>query len=130
MDKRTQRFLAGVLKRIAARQARRSPDRLRRDWIDHWKRVDKKRRKWARFEMVGPYWPQPLPAYLRGLACGAKTRSGAPCECRVISMRNGRCWAHGGASTGPTSLEGKATAAANGGLVRMWPERKRTPNSA
>lgn len=39
-------------------------------------------------------------------ACGAKTRSGAPC--RALAMRNGRCRMHGGASTGartPVGLE-------------------------
>ena len=31
--------------------------------------------------------------------CGAKTRSGQPCQNR--GMANGRCRMHGGASTGP-----------------------------
>ncbi len=38
--------------------------------------------------------------------CGARTRSGAPC--RNLSMKNGRCRMHGGASTGPKTAAGLA----------------------
>ena len=39
--------------------------------------------------------------------CGAHARSsGEPC--RQIAMANGRCYYHGGRSTGPTTPEGKA----------------------
>ena len=36
--------------------------------------------------------------------CGAKTRSGKPCQ--APGMANGRCRMHGGASTGPRTPEG------------------------
>ena len=39
-------------------------------------------------------------------ACGARTRSGAPC--RALAMKNGRCRMHGGSSTGPKTAAGKA----------------------
>ena len=38
--------------------------------------------------------------------CGAKARTG--CPCRSPAMANGRCRMHGGASTGPTTLDGLA----------------------
>lgn len=38
--------------------------------------------------------------------CGARTRSGAPCQ--GPAMPNGRCRMHGGASTGPRTAEGLA----------------------
>ena len=39
--------------------------------------------------------------------CGAKTRQGTPCQARVVEDK-ARCARHGGASTGPTSAEGRA----------------------
>jgi hypothetical protein len=36
--------------------------------------------------------------------CGARTRAGLPCKGQA--MRNGRCYRHGGASTGPRTPEG------------------------
>lgn len=54
-----------------------------------------------------------FPEVCRGLACGAKTRSGTPCLLRSIFI-NGRCKLHGGMSTGPTTKRGKARAARNG----------------
>ena len=46
-----------------------------------------------------------------GIRCGAKTRSGTVCQ-RPAYKRNGKCHLHGGASTGPKTLEGKARIAA------------------
>lgn len=40
--------------------------------------------------------------------CGAKTRSGEPCQ-RWGSEKNGRCRLHGGASTGPVGYTNAAT---------------------
>ena len=37
--------------------------------------------------------------------CGAKTRTGAPCQ--RMALANGRCRNHGGASTGPTTPAGR-----------------------
>ena len=36
--------------------------------------------------------------------CGARSRAGTPCK--APAMRNGRCYRHGGASTGPRTPEG------------------------
>ncbi|MGE7207052.1 HGGxSTG domain-containing protein [Sphingomonas sp. NPDC019816] len=58
-----------------------------------------------------PCYP-PFPIELRGLICGAKSRSGQPCK-RTDLMTNGRCRFHGGLSIGPTPTTGKAMAAAN-----------------
>jgi hypothetical protein len=51
------------------------------------------------------------PAWRRNLAlayacprCGARTRAGS--SCKAPAMRNGRCYRHGGPSTGPRTPEG------------------------
>jgi hypothetical protein len=36
--------------------------------------------------------------------CGATTRKGVPCQ--SPAMPNGRCWMHGGKSTGPRTRDG------------------------
>ena len=46
----------------------------------------------------GPDWP--------GQRCGAKTRQGTGCQ-RPANKKNGRCRLHGGASTGPRTLDGR-----------------------
>ncbi len=46
-----------------------------------------------------------------GERCESKTRKGSPCRCKALA--NGRCKLHGGASTGPTSMEGKRRSAEN-----------------
>ena len=43
--------------------------------------------------------------------CGAQTRRGTPCQCKPLK-KGGRCKFHGGASTRPTTPEGKAVARA------------------
>jgi len=40
------------------------------------------------------------------IICGAKTRKDTPCQAKALL--NGRCRNHGGLSTGPRTLEGKA----------------------
>jgi hypothetical protein len=45
-------------------------------------------------------------------ACGARTKAGTPCQSKPLPGKT-RCKWHGGASTGPTSNEGKRTALAN-----------------
>lgn len=44
--------------------------------------------------------------------CWAKTRQGTPCQ-NTRLYKNGRCKNHGGLSTGPRTLQGKARALAN-----------------
>ena len=48
---------------------------------------------------LGAHWP--------GQRCLAKTRQGTPCQNPVVADRN-RCRMHGGKSTGPRTVEGKA----------------------
>lgn len=58
-----------------------------------------------------PYAPDWRAALTRARAaarCGAKTRSGCPCQ--GAAMPNGRCRMHGGSSTGARTAEGKARA--------------------
>lgn len=60
-------------------------------------------------------WPESLQeragrfdwAPFADLRCGAKTRAGTPCKRRDL-YRSGRCPMHGGLSTGPRTVEGKA----------------------
>ena len=68
------------------------------------------------------YMPS-LPPEFHDLRCGAKTRAGTPCRMKSI-YSNSRCKLHGGLSTGPRSLEGKAKVAKNGLKVK---EKKQTP---
>ena len=50
--------------------------------------------------------------------CGARCRDGHPCEAPAVwsastgAARNGRCRMHGGLSTGPRTVEGRARVAA------------------
>lgn len=50
--------------------------------------------------------------------CGARCRDGHPCEAPAVwststgAPRNGRCRMHGGLSTGPRTVEGRARVAA------------------
>lgn len=65
--------------------------------------------------------------------CGARTRRGTPCQSTAL-MRGDRCRVHGGASTGPRTLEGRAAALANlrrgscSGMLRRPPEPHDDPN--
>jgi len=63
------------------------------------------------FEM-GRHLPRVDWAGFSGLRCGAKNRGGTPCK-RLDIYASGRCKLHGGSSTGPTTLEGKARALRN-----------------
>ncbi len=49
--------------------------------------------------------------------CGAKTRTGTPCQARRLPSRK-RCKWHGGASTGPRTERGKRVVALNLPRVR------------
>ena len=64
------------------------------------------------------------------LTCGAKTRSGMPCQ-RRPSPGKLRCHLHGGYSTGPRTAEGlaKANSARAAGRV-AWVERMRAAKAA
>ncbi len=57
--------------------------------------------------------------------CGAKTRVGAPCKMRVVEGKK-RCRLHGGLSTGPKTLEGRARIAQSN---RSRTKSKRLSNS-
>lgn len=57
----------------------------------------------------------PFPDHLHDVTCGAKTRAGTLCKQRAL-YANARCKFHGGASTGPISVDGKRRSAENGKL--------------
>lgn len=54
-----------------------------------------------------------MPEALHDLKCGAQTRAGTPCKLKTL-YSGARCKFHGGLSTGPTTVEGKAQARENG----------------
>lgn len=58
---------------------------------------------------------RPIGIVVKGIPrCGAKTKlTGRPCNRRDIES-NGRCKLHGGLSTGPKTIDGKAQSARNG----------------
>jgi hypothetical protein len=59
-----------------------------------------------------PSWPE-FPRECRGMVCGGRgRRSGRPCQSQEI-YPNGRCKWHGGASTGPKTVEGRARSQSN-----------------
>ena len=93
-------------------------DERRRRWREHWKAYARASAEWAArcYEHPAPNFPV-MPADLHDLTCGARTRAGTPCKRRDL-YASGRCRLHGGLSTGPTSPEGKARVALNGGKRR------------
>jgi len=56
--------------------------------------------------------------------CGAKTRAGTPCRRKDIYL-SGRCWLHGGGSTGPITEVGKRKSAMNG--IKGGRPKKQSP---
>lgn len=113
-------------------------DRLRMAWRRYWQASDQwranrdARREAARLAWLGNRsgrYVEPIcepfprmPAEFQKLVCGARTRFGTRCKRRDL-YRSGRCRLHGGLSTGPRPLEGKARSASNAGR----PEAQRTP---
>ncbi len=65
---------------------------------------------------------RPFPEICKGMKCGAKTRKGHPCKNDGTSFPSGRCKFHGGASTGPLTLEGKKNSSKNGGTKNTNPK--------
>lgn len=66
------------------------------------------------------------------LLCGAKCRSGNPCQAKVVvdsktsQPINGRCRMHGGLSTGAKTQEGKdrSKEAARRGMLAYWAKKR------
>jgi len=103
-------------------------DRLRIAWRRYWQAYDQwranrdARREAARLAWLGNRsgrYIEPIcepfphvPAAFQKLVCGARTRFGTLCKRRDL-YRSGRCRLHGGLSTGPRTLEGKARSASN-----------------
>lgn len=59
--------------------------------------------------------------------CGARTRAGTPCRApgvkdRATGKRRARCKLHGGLSTGPKTVEGRARCA--DAARRAWADRR------
>lgn len=67
--------------------------------------------------------------------CGARTRAGAACRALVCVRPDGngaakRCRLHGGKSTGPTSIEGRAAIAESNRRRKVEREARAIANSA
>lgn len=108
-------------------------DRLRIAWRRYWQASDQwwanrdARQEAARLAWLGnrsgryvapicePF--PPVPAAFQKLVCGARTRFGTLCKRRDL-YRSGRCRLHGGLSTGPRTLEGKARSASNAARMK------------
>jgi hypothetical protein len=56
-----------------------------------------------------PHSPMPE-ALAKARRCAARTKSRQGQPCKAPAMPNGRCWVHGGPSTGPRTPEGLARA--------------------
>ena len=75
----------------------------------------------AHFEELGlDDFSLPLPKAERP-RCGAKTRSGRPCQARVVPGKR-RCRMHGGLSTGPRTAKGRSRIAA--AQRRRWARQR------
>lgn len=96
---------------------RRECDRLRQEAWEAWLRKPVCRYVEPRFK---PF-PSPPPEF-QTLECGAKTRAGTMCKKRDL-YTSGRCKFHGGMSTGPTSVEGKARSSRNA-VKQREPDRQ------
>ena len=98
-------------------------EELRKAWRNYWRGY--------REHTSSPKWPNngdypPMPLALKSLTCGATTRSGALCKSTTL-YAGARCKFHGGLSTGPTTVEGKAQARLNGKLGGRGRVRKPDP---
>ena len=78
---------------------------------------------WHAQRTAGSTTTSPVPVAQKA-RCGARTRSGTPCEGRPIAP-SGRCKVHGGKSTGPTTEEGRdRIRSAQRERWRKWRERR------
>jgi len=113
---RTVRLRQGLLNQNEVRVRYKS-------YYQQWQRLKKKLMDNGMYEYE-TYAHMPIyPREFHELRCGAKTRAGTPCKMKSI-YANSRCKLHGGLSTGPKSIEGKAKVAKNGLKVK---EKKQTP---
>ncbi len=73
------------------------------------------------------YWTRKK--YKHRPQCTAKTRTGRRCECRAVydytnkRVRNGKCYMHGGLSTGPLTKEGRRKSLSKLTQYRNNPEK-------
>src|SRR5205823_8598185 len=83
----------------AARAVAAWPEDLRRPLFrEYWERREG-------FLNAGSWYVPKRPKFLKGLTCGARTKSGKPCRSSALGP-SGRCKYHGGASTGPQTPKG------------------------
>ena len=60
---------------------------------------------------------------LRKIPCGARRKyDGQPCQAKALG--NGRCYLHGGLSTGQKTIEGKLKALSNLKYFKGWSKEK------
>ena len=87
----------------------------RRRWRAYWElrqRILELRLNPVVYQGAIPECPA-MPADLRDLPCGAKTRAGTPCKITALYF-GGRCKWHGGLSSGPKTEAGKEQSRLNG----------------
>jgi hypothetical protein len=93
-------------------------DEIRKRFKQHFLEYERIGEPWREggYQYPPPKFP-PFPEECRGMTCGARTRAGTPCKRRDVYL-SGRCRLHGGLSTGPKTVEGKARSARNGACVK------------
>lgn len=122
-----ERYIAGEIDHELSDDERRE---ILRSYYREYDRIREMRRTWPhkdqvvfsgmKIKIISAPKPPELPFYpevVRGLTCGAKNRKGQPCK-RIDLWGNGRCKFHGGMSTGPKTVEGKAKSAENGKIMK------------
>jgi hypothetical protein len=87
-----------------------------REWVDPAKEA---RRKALELKRQQEAQERARLRAIRKRPCGAKTRKGHPCRAKGLG-RGGKCKFHGGASTGPTTQNGRDRIAA--AARRRWAE--------
>jgi len=116
---------ANSMRTVRLRQGMLNQNELRiryKSYYQKWQRLRKKLMDNGMHEYE-TYAHMPIyPREFHELRCGAKTRAGTPCKMKSI-YANSRCKLHGGLSTGPKSIKGKAKVAKNGLKVK---EKKQT----
>jgi len=117
---------ANSMRTVISRQGLLNQNDLRvryKKYYKQWQRLKKRLMGNGMYEYEAYAYMPAYPSEFHELRCGAKTRAGTPCKMKSI-YANSRCKLHGGLSTGPKSIKGKAKVAKNGLKVK---EKKQTP---
>lgn len=103
-----------------------STQEKRKLWRLFFNASDRAFEEWEKRGYAGSVHGPRFPEELRGMTCGAKTRSGTPCKQKGIYI-NGRCKLHGGLSTGPRTKRGKRRSSLNWKKRKIFNREERTP---